>query len=102
MYVVLAMIKGSLTSGDIVALDIQAKVKNMYGWGGCFPSGNNNNNKLQNHCDALTLVEEDRWYTFVLKCMCEISGRSLESIKVLPVNGKLNENNFRSFLLGEC
>ena len=101
MHMVPAMITGFRRFGDIVALDLQGKVKNTYGWGGCFPSGKNHNNRLQNFCDALTLNEEDRFYAWVLRSMCEISGRPLQSIKVIPVDGKLSEPLFRSYLPGE-
>ena len=74
MHMVPAMITAFRRYGDICALDVQARRKNNYGWSGCFPSGNNNNNKLQNFCDALTIVERDRSYAFVLQSMCDISG----------------------------
>ena len=61
LHMVPMMIKGTLRYGNIMALDLQGKTKNMYDCGGCFPSGFNNNNKLQNFYDALTLVEDDRW-----------------------------------------
>ena len=102
MHMVPAMIKGYLRFGDITALDIQAKVKNTYGWGGCFPSGVNHDNKLQNYCDSLTLVEDDRWYAFIVQSMWEISGRPLESLKIISADMKLSEPNFRSYVPGEC
>jgi hypothetical protein len=101
MHMVPAMITTFRRYGDICALDVQARRKNNYGWSGCFPSGNNNNNKLQNFCDALTIVECDRFYAFVLQSMCDISGRPIQSIKLIPADGKLSEPLFRSYLPGK-
>ena len=66
-----------------------------------FRYGFNNNNKLQNFCDALTLVEDDRWYTFVVCSICEISGQPLESIQIIFADMKLSEHLFRSYLPGK-
>ena len=95
LHMVPMMIKGTLRYGNIMTLDLQGKTKNMYDCGRCFPSGFNNNNKLQNFCDALTLVEDDRWYAFVIPSICEISGRPLELTQIISADMKLSEPLFR-------
>ena len=101
LHMVPMIIKGTERYGNIISVDLQAKTKNMYDWGWCFPSGFNNNNKLQNFCNALTLVEDDRWYAFVVCLSCEISGRPLESIQIISADMKLSEPLFRSYLSGK-
>jgi hypothetical protein len=101
MHMVPAMIKAFLRYGDICALDVQARHKNTYGWSGCFPSGTNNNNKLQNFCDALAISETDEFYAWVLTSMCDISQRPIESIKIISVDGKLSVPLFMSHVPSE-
>ena len=101
MHMVPAMICSFCRFGDFIHLNVQDKTKNSYGWGGCFPSGYNNNNKLQNFCDALAISETDKFYAWVLRSMCAISGSPLESILLISVDGKLNESSFCSLLPGK-
>jgi len=56
LHMVPMMVKGTTRYENIISLDLQGKTKNMYDWDG---SGFNSNNKLQNFCDALTLVKYD-------------------------------------------
>ena len=101
MHMVPAMIRGFCRFGNVLALDVQDKIKNTLGWGGCFPAGNNNYNKLQNFFDSPTISETVCFTAWLLRSMCEISGRPLELIIVIAVDGKLNEPSFRLYLPGK-
>ncbi len=56
--------------------------------------------KLENYCDALTLKENDRWYAWLLKSMCDISGRPLHTIKLVPADCKIGPTNIKNKLPG--
>ena len=101
MHMLPAMVQAFIRYGDVIALDVQNRAKNTYGWNGCFPSGTNNNKKLQNFCDSLTLVEEDRFYAWIVRSMCDISGRPLQTIKIIAIDGRLSEVPFRKHLPGK-
>jgi hypothetical protein len=70
MQMTMANIRRFIRDGNVIAIDVQDKSKNTYGWSGNYPSGYNGNNKLENYCDALTLKETDRWYAFLILSMC--------------------------------
>ena len=90
-----------LRYGDVCACDAQMKYRNSLGWIYWSCSGSNNNNKLNNFCDALTLQETDHFLAFALRARCEMSGRPLSSLRVIAVDGKMSEEYLRSHLPGK-
>ncbi len=92
---------GHRRGGDVMALDLQGKTKNTYGWKSCHPSGWNGNKKLQNYYDTLTLEEDDHCYAWVIKMMCEISGRPISSIKIIACDMKINPVEMKRLLPGK-
>ena len=101
MHMLPSQITAFVRYGNVTALDFQSRTKNCYGWAGCYPAGTNNNNRLQNFSDSLAIEETDHYYAWVVRCMCAISGRPISSLDILPVDGGLEDENFRSYLPGE-
>ena len=89
-----------LRYGDIGAVDVQHKYKNSLGWVYWSMTSTNNNKKITNFCDSLTLSETDHFQAFALRAKCEMSGRPISSIKVIPVDGKTSEDYLRKALPG--
>ena len=87
--------------GDIAAGDSQDKTKNTYGWFGPFPAGWNGDNQLMNFCDAMTLEVDSRWFAWVYSTMSRMSGRPLESVKIIPCDLGLSPENIKSHAPGE-
>ena len=94
-------IKSFIRYGDVLSIDGQAKRKNTFGWSYCGTGGKNNNNELVNFNDNLVLAEGTEFFAFILRAMCEISGRPLHTIKIITVDGKLEEDLFRRLLPGQ-
>ena len=90
-----------LRFGDIIVLESQDRTKTTYKWVGTFPSGWNENKKLQNFCDAISLEATDRWFAWVLENMCRMSGRPLGSIKIIPCDMGPCPDNIKDYLPGE-
>ena len=97
-----AQIEGFIRFGNILALDLQNKLKNTYGWNGCFPAAWNGNNKLQNFADSLMLQEDDRWYAWIAEKMCVISGRPIQYIQIIACDGGPSPANIKSYLPRKC
>ena len=101
MQMTMANIRRFIRDGDVIAIDVQSKTKNNYGWSGSYPSGWNGNNKLENYCDALTLEETDRWYAFLIISMCQISRRHPMTMKLISSDCKIGASKIKSFVPGE-
>ena len=86
--------------GDVVACDGQLKCKNSLGWIYWSMSGTNGE-KLENFCDALTLVECDHFQVWAIRKTYETSDRPLNTIKVIAMDGKLSEEYLRSEIPGK-
>ena len=84
--------------GDVMSMDAQHKRRNRLGWIYFSASTTNNNNKIVNFCDCLTLSETDHFSVFAIKSICEMGGRNVSFIKYLGVDGKANETYIRSNL----
>ena len=87
--------------GDVVSCDGQLKYKNTLGWIYWSMSGTNGEKKLENFCDSLTLVECDHFQVWAIRKTYETSGRPLNTIKVIAVDGKLSEEYLRTQIPGK-
>jgi len=56
---------------------------------------------LENFCDSLTLVECDHFQVWAIRKTYETSGRPLNTIKVIAVDGKLSEEYLRVQIPGK-
>ncbi len=83
-----------LCHSDLNSMDWQLKRKNTYGWVFCGPAGTNNNKKIV-HFVHLFMIAELMWFAeFLLTSMSEISGRSMKDIKVVAMDGKIDQKSF--------
>ncbi len=80
--------------GDVASLDIQKKRKNLFGFMFCCPTGINGNKYIVQICHLLTFMEQDNWTLFILHSLSQISGQPLESIVLLSIDRKLEEEYF--------
>ena len=87
--------------GDVMGIDAQLKRRNRLGWIYFSATGTNNNKKINNFIDSLTLSETDHFSVFAVRSMCSMAGRPLSTIKFIGVDGKANEIYLRKNLPGE-
>ena len=87
---------------DISAADSQDKTKNTYKWVGMFPSGWNDDKKLVNFWNVITLESDNNWMDWVFKTVCKLSGRPLDSIKIIPCDLRPSSENIKNYTPGEC
>ena len=57
--------------------------------------------KIENFCDSLTLVECNHFQVWAIRKTYETSGRPLNTIKVIAVDGKLSEEYLRAQIPGK-
>lgn len=86
--------------GNVISCDMQLKRKNTMGWGGCFPAGKNNDNKLVNFADGLAYEELDQYTAFILRTISVQSRVPLQTLIIMTVDCKLEIPKFRQRVPG--
>lgn len=84
------------------ALDVHHKTPHTLGCAGSFPSGWNGNSKLQNYCDSLVIEETNKWYAWLVRAMCRLSGRPANSIQMIPCNCGPSPDKIKARVPGKC
>ncbi len=100
MYMTLYQIWRFLQYGDLSSLDWQLKRKNTYRWVFCGPSGTNNTKRLVHFAHSFMIAGMMGFAAFLLTSMSEISGISLEGLKVIAMDGKFDHVSFYENLPG--
>ncbi len=85
MYMKPYQIRQFLCYVDLSSLDWQLKRKNVYGWVCCGAEGTKNNKKLVHFAHSLMIAEFLGFAEFLLRTMSEISGQSMDNIKVIAM-----------------
>ncbi len=101
MYMTPYQIRQFLRYGEVLSLDWQLKRKNTYGWVFCGPAGTNNNKKLVHFAHSFMIAELLGFAKFLLKSMCEISGRDIDSITLIAMDGKFDQESFQEAIPGK-
>ncbi len=101
MYMTPYQIRQFLCYRELLSLDWQLKRKNTYGCVISQSAGTNNNKKLVHFAHSFMIAELLGFANFLLKSICEISGRDINSTTLIAMDGKFDQESFQEAIPGK-